>query len=102
MQVNVLHVVHWPRSGITSLLFDLINGMTSPNINHGVFFFIGDKQEIAKFNQSCLFVRSAKDYGDNRGYFKGLLLAIEEFKPNIIHTHSFLPFFYSRIIFCRD
>lgn len=98
MQFNVLHVVHWPRSGITSLLYDLINGMTSTNINHGVFFFIGDDQEINKFKKTCLFVQSAKGEGKEKTYFKGLLEAINEFEPDIIHTHSFLPFLYSRII----
>lgn len=98
MQVHVLHVVHWPRSGITSLLYDLVSGMTSPNITHGVFFFIGDSQEMNKFKKSCSFVHSAKNETENKQYFKSLSAAIEEFEPDIIHTHSFLPFLYSRII----
>ncbi len=89
--LKVLHVVHWPVSGISALLKNIIARMPPSEVSSHVLFFHEDAQTIADFAEICKTVRClpAKD-----GYLPSVLEyreVIREVAPDILHSHSFQP-----------
>lgn len=88
--MNVMHIVHWPKSGITKLVCDisfllrkygvrsnlLMFKESSDYENERLKFDNVDSREVSSFAKQVMFVADRIKY----------------YSPDIIHTHSFSPF----------
>ncbi len=98
-KIRVLHIIHWPKSGIVNLVYNQIACSTNTNIEYKVGFFIKDTATTTKFKNLGVEVTNYE--------YNPLKLLITLFnihkdikknKPNIIHTHSFLPGIFVRML----
>jgi len=95
--INVVHGVHWPRSGIVSLLKNMLPLFDSKKFVHHVIFFEHDEQTMENFSKICesvhsLFFSSSKLKAIVK-YYK----LLQQISPDILHTHSFQPGLWGRI-----
>jgi glycosyltransferase involved in cell wall biosynthesis len=97
--IKVLHIIHWPKSGIVNLVYNQITSTNKNTINYKVGFLIKNQDTFRKFNKAGIEV-SNYDFNlvNYLGTFKRIVKDIRETKPVIIHTHSFLPGIIVRII----
>lgn len=96
--IKVLHVVHWPVSGITSLLGGLIPLITAEGVNCHILFFYHDADTVADFARIC---RTAHSLDLSRSYARGLRHYagfIKTIAPDILHTHSFQPLVWGSLL----
>ena len=96
--VNVLHVVHWPSTGITSLLKNSLANSSDPRFRYHVLFFIYGRRDMDEFRPLCETVHCLH-------YEKSPLRAIVEYdrvlrklSPDLIHTHMFQPGVWGRLL----
>jgi glycosyltransferase involved in cell wall biosynthesis len=95
--ISVLHVVHWPKSGIVSLLKGLITHFDPQKVISHVIFFENNLDTLDEFRRICASVHTLD-------YSKGKVCAIIRYRkllnilnPDVLHTHSFLPGLWGRI-----
>ena len=89
--MRVVHVVHWPVSGIVSLLKTLIPRLPKDRIESHVIFFYEDAGALSDFAQICA---SAHSLNLSQSYIGGLLSyrrLLKRLAPDIVHFHSFQP-----------
>lgn len=94
----MLHVVHWPVSGITSLLRNLIPLMTSKGVRSHVIFFYHDADTIADFERIC---QTAHCLHLTRTYPRGVwqyFRLIRSIMPDVLHSHSFQPLVWASLL----
>lgn len=100
-QIPVLHLVHWPRSGITSFLKNLILHSDSEHFTHHIVFFLAEEHELNWFTDHCT---SAIDlrFGDNplKALF-WLRSLVNQQRGTIVHSHSFQPGIWGRLFHSR-
>jgi len=87
--MRVLHFVHWPRSGITTLVKELVDA-SSGGVRHGVIFIVPDKDECKEMEEAGISVYDISCPGilPKR---RTLKVVYNNFQPDIVHLHSFLP-----------
>lgn len=98
--IKVLHVVHWPVSGITSLLRGLIPLIAADGVQNHIIFFYHDADTIADFSRLC---ESALCIHLERSYPCGVVRYrrfIKSIAPDILHTHSFQPLVWGGLLAC--
>jgi glycosyltransferase involved in cell wall biosynthesis len=98
-RIKVLHIIHWPKSGIVNLIYNQVTSGNSSMINYKVGFFIKDLDTFRKFNEAGIEV-SEYDFSiiNYFGTLKNILKDIHGTQPAIVHTHSFLPGLFVRLI----
>lgn len=97
-KIKVLHIVHWPKSGIVSLLRNYFRNKKDNKFEYHLLFFVNDPEVVSEFQNICASVRSLN-------YEKRKLMAlwsyfriIRNISPHIIHTHSFQPGIWGRLL----
>jgi len=96
--IKVLHVVHWPVSGITSLLKSLIPLIAAEGVHNHIVFFYDDADTAADFSRLC---ESAQCIHLSKSYLRGILRYrrfIKSIAPDILHTHSFQPLVWGSLL----
>ncbi len=99
--IPVLHVVHWPRSGITSFLKNLVRFADPDSFAHSIAFLLAEQEELAWFARRC---PAAMDLGFGRDPLRALRrLAALVNRPDaaLVHTHSFQPGVWARLFGSR-
>ncbi len=100
--VRVLHLVHWPRSGITSVLKSLVAFSDKDSFEHHIAFLIGEPDEIRGFAaQGC----TAVDLGfahDPAGAILRLRATVGRQEGGLVHSHSFQPGVWGRLFHHRE
>jgi len=87
--INVLHIVHWPRSGIGVVVRSLLESNRIDVINMSVACLIEDKIFLDQFkNYSCV---DSKELNYFRNIFRRLFIRKDNIKPDIVHVHSLTP-----------
>ena len=90
--MRVIHVVHWPKSGIVNLIHNQIVCSNNSTIEYHIIFFLNDPETTEKFLKA-----GAKVICYNFKYiffilfFLRLLKDIIRVHPDVVHTHSFMP-----------
>lgn len=100
-KISVVHVVHWTRSGIVSLLKNMIPLLDSNKILTSVIFFEHDNQTLKIFSNLC---HSAYSLHFSKSRTRALILyrnLILALSPDIIHSHSFQPGLWARVLGSR-
>jgi len=96
-RISVLHCIHWPKSGITSLLKYMIPLFDQSKIITHVILFEDDDEAISEFSEICSSVHTLS-FSQSR--IKGLskyLSLLHSLNPLILHTHSFQPGLWGRL-----
>jgi glycosyltransferase involved in cell wall biosynthesis len=96
-KTRVLHIVHWPKSGIVSFLFNVMNASVSKCIEYHVVFFLGGGypgKDVPKNCVSIQFLDFKKSFIKSIKRLRSIILDI---KPDVIHTHSFQPGIWARL-----
>jgi len=91
MKKKVLHAVHWPKSGIVTLLRDMLPLFSRNLFEQHVVFFEHDAATMEQFRPISSSI-STLHYSSSRvsaiRLYRALLNGLQ---PDILHTHSFLP-----------
>ena len=99
-QITILHLIHWPKSGIVNLVYNQVVSNMNPSIKYKVGFFVEDNDTRMKFESAGIEV---VNYNYRPALFfvalMNILFDIKKTSPQIVHTHSFLPGLFSRIIY---
>lgn len=98
MKTRVLHVVHWPKSGIVTLVRDMLPLFNETLFEQHVIFFEHDEETIHQFNTIATSVNSL-DFSSSplKATVKYRKL-LRDLQPNVLHTHSFSPTFLGEIL----
>jgi glycosyltransferase involved in cell wall biosynthesis len=97
---RVLHIVHWPKSGITNLLLNLLKEDSGRRFCYEIIFFIPDESEILKFQNAGIVVHDISERKTLLSRLIAIRNIVRQFKPHIVHTHSFQPGIFARLL-CR-
>jgi glycosyltransferase involved in cell wall biosynthesis len=98
MKIRVLHVVHWPKSGIVSLLKNYLIKCNNENFEYHILIFIKDMDDISELKRYCSSVNYL-EYERNKIFSViKFIKIIQRISPSIIHTHSFLPGLWTRLL----
>lgn len=99
-KIRILHIIHWPRSGIVNLVYNQITQSKNPSIKYKVAFFIEHKSTTSSFKDRGIEVTN---YNYRPPYFLTCLIRvikdIRATNPHIVHTHSFLPGIFVRTLY---
>jgi glycosyltransferase involved in cell wall biosynthesis len=97
--IKVLHIIHWPKSGIVNLVYNQLKASNSDEIEYRIGFLLEDSETTARFNAIGINV-STYDY-----MYRNVINAlrkikndITEWQPDIVHTHSFVPGIFIRFL----
>jgi len=97
LRKKLVHVIHWPGSGITALVRDMIPFVDADGYDVHIILFNGDAGEIGYF-------RGAKQvhvlgFGNSplRALFQ-LNSLLRDIRPDIIHAHHFQPFVWCSLL----
>ncbi len=100
--IIVLHTIHWPVSGIVSLLKEVLKRIDQKHYECHVIFFEYDKETIEDFSRICSSVHCLHF---SRSRIKALLKyrkLIHQISPDILHSHSFQPGVWGRLFKRRN
>ena len=89
--MKVLHVMHWPKSGIVNLVSSIIKNIESDELDFSAIFFEHDDETESvylKLTSSLSFLNISAHPLKSVGILRRQLKAIQ---PDIVHVHSFLP-----------
>jgi len=89
--LRVVHVVHWPISGIVSLLKNLIPCLSKNRIESHIIFFHKDASTLSDFSQICSSVHSLDLSHSYLGGLVSYRRLLKQLTPDIVHFHSFQP-----------
>ncbi|MBK8185303.1 MAG: glycosyltransferase [Candidatus Competibacteraceae bacterium] len=88
--LRVIHFVHWPASGITEVIRQIVVSCKNDNVDYSVFLLTSDEEFDSNFrwcpNRFQFFYDKKKLAAILR-----CLKAIRYSKPHIIHCHSISP-----------
>lgn len=87
---KVVHVVHWPKTGITRLL-ESIFAQIGERADLHIVFVDAAENEIDEFRGLTKSVATAGRGGNPLAKLKRLVATLRAARPDIIHTHSFTP-----------
>lgn len=97
--IKVLHVIHWPVSGIVSLFKSIISLMPQDEVESHVIFFNNESDTISEFSKIC---SSTHCLNLSTSYVRGIFQyyqLLKQISPDILHTHSFQPMIWGSL-FC--
>jgi glycosyltransferase involved in cell wall biosynthesis len=89
--VKVLHVVHWPVSGISSLLKTVFPFQSRTDVESHIIFFCHDTNTVKEFGALCASAQSLNPDASFLGCLAEYAHLIRQISPDILHTHSFQP-----------
>ena len=98
MTIKVIHVIHWPKSGIVSLLKNMLPFFNKKKFSQHVIFFEQDKETMEDFAE---IVDSVHCLNLSKSRLKGLMAyrnILKTLSPDILHTHSFQPDFWGTLL----
>lgn len=97
--IRVLHVIHWPVSGIVSLLQNIVSSMPATDIETHFLFFEYAQTTQKWFQQTGypIFFAGGGLLNCMRAYRR----QVRVIRPDIVHTHSFMPLVLGALL-CRD
>ncbi len=88
---RIVHVIHWPKSGIVTLVRDMLPLFDDNQFEQHVLFFEDDEKTILQFKEICTSVSSLRfSYSPLAGVIR-YRKALNALQPDILHTHSLLP-----------
>jgi L-malate glycosyltransferase len=90
--IKVLHIIHWPKSGISNMVQNQIKASKNGEIEYRVGFLIEDSESNDRFK--AIGISISKYNYDYRNIFSAIRKIqndINEWRPDIVHTHSFVP-----------
>ena len=96
-KLKILHVIHWPKSGIVSLVRNMLPLFDNTKYENYVIFFEKDNETINNFRNVCSSV-TCLSFSDNK--IRGLNKYnsfVSTISPHILHTHSFQPGTWGRL-----
>jgi len=88
--IRVLHFVHWPKTGITSLLASLFQASRGLDLENHVFVLDADLGDVHEFTGTAAAVHVGGT-GGIASRVKRFSDAVKRLSPDVIHTHSYLP-----------
>lgn len=97
---RVVHVVHWPKTGITRLLESIFADIGTRADLH-IVFVDADAHEVDEFRPLTRSVTVAARGGNPIGKLARVIAALRALRPDIIHTHSFTPSLLVSLFFSR-
>jgi glycosyltransferase involved in cell wall biosynthesis len=97
MSLRVLHLLHWPRSGIGSLLCDLVR-LSAGRVEHHVVGLEGDGTDYAALREAGAMCEPIGASLPGPVALARLRARVRQVRPEVIHTHSFLPGLWARLV----
>ena len=88
--LKVAHVVHWPKTGITRLLESIFFDICSKVELH-LFVLAAAEDQIDEFRDVTRSMHAGGRGGNPVVRLSRFISALRATKPDIIHTHSFIP-----------
>lgn len=97
--MKILHIVHWPKSGIVNLLYNILaEQRKSDDLESHVIFFKNDSETTKKYSEITKYTGSLPGGVYSIKSIIALLDSIKNISPDIIHVHSFLPHLYAVLL----
>jgi glycosyltransferase involved in cell wall biosynthesis len=96
MSLRVLHLLHWPRSGIGSLLCDLVR-LSAGSVEHHVLGLEGDGADYAALREAGAMCEPVGASLPGPLALARVRARMRLVRPDVIHTHSFLPGLWARL-----
>jgi glycosyltransferase involved in cell wall biosynthesis len=87
---KVVHVVHWPKTGITRLLESIFFDIGNRAEFH-MFFLDAAENQVDEFRGLAKSITVAGRGGNLVARLAKFVSALRAAKPDVIHTHSFTP-----------
>lgn len=91
MAIKVLHLIHWPKSGITTLMKNVVRHQPKHSIDCAVVFLECDKPTEAEFKTTVEHVYCLRYSQSRIAAIKALKKLLCDLNPDVIHVHSLLP-----------
>lgn len=95
-KISVLHVIHWPRSGITRLVRDLIPLLKAYGIPGSVLVLFDSSCETSEFDGIC-YHQSLPSHQSLFRRFAGFKKKLQETSPDVVHVHSTSPLLWTAL-----
>lgn len=89
--MNVMHIVHWPKSGITKLVCDISFSLRRYGVKSNLLMF----KESPDYEKELRLKFDSVDSREVSSFARQVMFVADRIKyysPDIIHTHSFSPF----------
>lgn len=99
---RILHLIHWPKSGITSVVKNLVSAMGSDTFEQAIIVLLEDAEELEEFRSLGLQVLTLGGAQSLPRKIFRLQKHIRKFAPDIIHSHSFQPGVWARVLGYRS
>jgi glycosyltransferase involved in cell wall biosynthesis len=99
--IKVIHVIHWPKSGIVSLVRNIIALMPNDEVESHIIFLNHDKETLSEFEKAC---KTTHGLDFSSSFLRGLFhyfQTIRDISPDIIHAHSFQPYVWGTLFHAR-
>lgn len=87
---KVVHVVHWPKTGITRLLESIFFDIGNRAELH-IFFLDAAENQVGEFRGLAKSINVGGQGGNLLARLARFVSTLRAAKPDIIHTHSFTP-----------
>lgn len=97
-RTSILHVIHWPRSGIVSIVQNLLTAFDSRQFEQHVLFFEHDDSTLVKFQTLADSVQSLASPVPSLRALREFRRRVDAIRPDILHTHSFSPGLYAALL----
>lgn len=91
MNLKVLHVIHWPKSGVTTLMRNVIAELPRNHIDSSVVFIECDGATESHFKELTKHVYCLQFAKRPISALIGLIKILKNQEPDIVHVHSLLP-----------
>lgn len=96
--LRVVHFVHWPKSGITEVVRQIIMACKNDKIEYSIYLLTSDTDFDSYFQ--CCPSRFQFFYDKNKlAAIVRLLKAVRYIKPHILHCHSISPVLIACLLF---
>ena len=95
--MKILHIVHWPKTGITRMVEQIIK-YTNNNYKNYVLLLNRDIEYDRKLSTICFHNKSIGNNKSILSYYREVRTYINYVNPDVVHTHSFSPAIYASCI----